>query len=186
MIIESVGMLEQLLSENAFRRSRRIPKKVLLCTPDHFRIEYAINPYMRAVSGGLKVAKQVTAQQQWEELRAFYSLLGYSVATIDGHPEFPDMVFAANQTFPFLNEKGEKSVLLSRMRSKYRSGEVGFFRQWFADKGYQVYELKDKNAYFEGNGDALVHYPYNLIWGGYGHRTSREAYDEIANALAFT
>ncbi len=94
------------------------------------------------------------------------------------------MVFAANQSFPFLRagKSGEKvkSVVLSQMRSEFRRPEVAYFKKMYSSLGYEVLELDNKKINFEGNGDALIQFPYNLVWGGYGERTSPEVYSELS------
>ncbi len=186
MLIEKPETLEQLIGNDQLRATnRRFPQKVLMCAPQYFRIEYAINPYMRSPDGGLNVVDMGFARLQWEELRASYIRLGYKVEVIDGQPDFPDMVFCANQSFPFIDERGKKSVLLSQMSSNYRVGEVDFFHSWYTEQGYKVYSLENKGLTFEGNGDALIHFPLNLIWGGYGHRTSKDAYYELSERFGF-
>ena len=65
---------------------------VLMCRPDHFGIEYEINPWMH-------VAVEVDhalAESQWEALHRVYVDLGVAIelaAPVDG---LPDMVFTAN------------------------------------------------------------------------------------------
>jgi N-dimethylarginine dimethylaminohydrolase len=101
------------------------------------------------------------------------------VHVLPGHEKLPDMVFTANQSFPFLSANGGKSVLLSRMHSDFRKPEVTYFQKWYEQAGYKVYSLNAPTA-FEGNGDALIHLPYGFIWGGYGHRTAKETYSEMS------
>lgn len=186
MLIEELEILEQLIGDDVLRETgRRFPQKVLMVAPQYFRIEYAINPYMRSPDGGLNIVDMGYARLQWEELRASYMRLGFKVEVLDGQPDFPDMVFCANQSFPFIDEDGNKCVILSSMQSKERAGEVSFFRSWYQDQGYEVYDLGTKNLKFEGNGDALIHFPLNLVWGGYGHRTSKDSYQELAERFGF-
>ena len=50
----------------------------LMCPPEHFAVDYAINPWMhpdKPVDTALAVA-------QWEDLRAVYARLGHTVATM--------------------------------------------------------------------------------------------------------
>lgn len=186
MLIEEPEILEQLIGDDQLRTTgRRFPQKVLMCAPQYFRIEYAINPYMRSSDGKLNVVDMGFARLQWEELRASYMRLGFKVEVIDGQPDFPDMVFCANQSFPFIDEEGKKRVILSNMNSEHRKGEVDFFRSWYADQGYRVHSIEETSLAFEGNGDALTQFPLNLIWGGYGHRTSKEAYFELSERFGF-
>jgi N-dimethylarginine dimethylaminohydrolase len=154
------------------------PQKVLMSDPKHFRVEYAINPFMKDEQGNLKKVDSVKAIREWNELKATYEKLGFQVATLPGEKSLPDMVFTANQSMPFLDKEKKKSVLLSHMYSEFRRKEVNYFRQWYEENDYKIYTLENK-GFFEGNGDALIQYPYRTVWGGYGHRTSKEVYREI-------
>ena len=80
------------------------PGRVLLTTPDYFRVEYVINPHMEGNVGSVDPA---AAQAQWEALRSTYDDLGTEVSTVDGAPDLPDMVFCANQTLPYQTPGGE-------------------------------------------------------------------------------
>ncbi len=64
----------------------------LMCPPEHFAVEYAINPWMhpdRPVDAAL-------AMRQWQQLAEVFGSLGHTVHTITPEPGLPDMVFAAN------------------------------------------------------------------------------------------
>ena len=75
-------------------------------------------------------------------------------------------------------------VVLSRMHSEHREGEVPYYNRFFEDMGYAVKTLReDLDADFEGMGDALWHPTRRLLWGGYGYRTSPEAYKALSDLL---
>jgi len=165
------------------------PGRVAMVDPTHFRIDYAINPYMTDAQGQLKKVDSALAKKQWQALKAAYEKLGLDVAVVKGDKNLPDMVFAANQSFPFLDLKnGKKSVVLSRMRSEFRRPEVAHFETFYKSQGYAVYNLEaaTSSTHFEGNGDALLQWPYNLIWGGYGERTSPEVYEELSARFGYS
>lgn len=186
MILNSLEIFEQVLADGTLTAAKqKRPERVLMVSPEYFRVEYAINPFMTNAQGELNQVDEQRAREEWEELRATYGRLGFTVDTLAGAPGLPDMVFCANQSFPFLDAQGKKAVLLSNMRSEFRRGEVPYLRDWYEKRGYKVHEIADKNIFFEGNGDALIQYPYNLVWGGYGHRTSRAAYDVLADRFGF-
>ena len=64
----------------------------LMCSPEHFAVTYAINPWMRP-----NVAVDVErALAQWNALRRTYRDLGHRVDLLDPVPGLPDMVYAAN------------------------------------------------------------------------------------------
>src|SRR6185312_12702860 len=98
------------------------PKRMLMVRPNGFRVDYAINPYMLDEKGQLKKVDQALAMRQWENLKRTFESLGQTVDVIEGDPEFPDMVFSANQTLPYFDRQGRQCVLLSRMHAEQRRG----------------------------------------------------------------
>jgi len=158
------------------------PNRVVLTTPTHFDVEYVINPHM---SENVGTVNKDVAWQQWKAVRAAYTALDKNPVVVNGQSGLPDMVFSANQTLPFYNpDTGTKGVVLSRMHSEHREGEVAYYEQFFSDRGYAVKALPDDlNADFEGMGDALWHPHRRLLWGGYGYRTSPEAYEALEALL---
>jgi N-dimethylarginine dimethylaminohydrolase len=93
------------------------------------------------------------------------------------------MVFSANQVLVGIDNEERPYILLSQMRYESRRKEVAHYRQWFEKRGYRVLELDNQNVLFEGEGDAIWHPGKQMLWGGYGHRTSLEAYQEISSKL---
>lgn len=159
------------------------PGRVLLTTPDHFRVEYVINPHMEGNLGDVDPAR---ARRQWEALRDAYARIGMEVTELAGAPGLPDMVFCANQTLPYLTPGGERGAILSRMHAPQRKPEVAHYERFFRGEGYEVHALDpDLPGDFEGMGDALWHPGRYLLWGGYGYRTDRQVYDRLAEALGF-
>jgi len=158
------------------------PRRVVLTTPTHFDVEYVINPHMSENVGA--VQKEV-AWQQWKALRATYTALDCPPVLVNGQAGLPDMVFCANQTLPFYDpDTATKGVVLSRMHSEHRADEVPYYARFFKDRGYRVETLpEDLDADFEGMGDALWHPGRCLLWGGYGYRTSPEAYEALSSLL---
>jgi N-dimethylarginine dimethylaminohydrolase len=167
-------------------RPRARSRAVLLCRPDGYRIAYAINPHMRDAEGALKRVDPERARRQWDALEATYRELGLEVSIIPGSPDFPDMVFAANQSFPFDLPDGRKAVLLSNMHAPERRGEVALFEAWFRSRGREIRRLSREDAgAFEGCGDLLWHPSKRLVFGGWGFRTTERALDGIARACDF-
>ena len=158
------------------------PNRVVLTTPTHFDVEYVINPHMSENVGA--VNKEV-AWQQWKAVRATYTALDRNPIVVNGQSGLPDMVFCANQTLPFYEPASDtKGVVLSRMHSEHREGEGPYYDHFFDDQGYDVKTLPDDLAAdFEGMGDALWHPKRRLLWGGYGYRTSPEAYEALHDLL---
>ena len=82
--------------------------------PEYFDVVYVINPHMKDQVGKVDHKK---ARVQWKALRTVYEKLGFPVEVLPGVPGLPDMVFAANQSFPFVTSEGKKKVILSRVLS---------------------------------------------------------------------
>lgn len=165
--------------------ARPEPRRVLLCTPTHFDIVDVKNVHMEGMAGHLDKALAV---QQWQNLRAIYESLQQQnrldeVLTIEGSPGMEDMVFCANQTFPWLTANGEPVVVMSHMRHASRQREVPAFEAFFKGLGYRPLHLQ-RTEMFEGMGDCISHPGRRLLYGGWGHRSLPSAYDEIAALLS--
>lgn len=154
------------------------PGKVLMVKPTYFDVEYVINPHMEGFIGGVDTLQ---AQNEWEYLLDGYRELGFDVEVLRGQEGLPDMVFCANQSLPFMDQNGNKKVLMGLMHTDQRKGEVPFIEQWYRKNGYEIHHLNsDKVSDFEGMGDAIWHFKRQLLWGGYGFRSSLKAYEHIA------
>ncbi len=157
------------------------PGRVLMTTPDHFRVEYIINPHMEGNEGTVDRAR---ARAQWDALREAYERFGFPVSVVEGEAGLPDMVFCANQSLPLLSPTGDRTAVLSRMHAPQRTGEVPAYGRFFEAEGYAVQGLDaDLPDTFEGMGDALWHPGRFLLWGGHGFRTSPEVYTRLTAAL---
>ncbi|MFL5729298.1 MAG: dimethylarginine dimethylaminohydrolase family protein [Cytophagaceae bacterium] len=159
-------------------------RNVLMCSPDFFDVIDVKNPHMEGQLGRIDKA---LARRQWDFLKQNYNALAKQ-GVLQNFLELPgtrgceDMVFAANQSFPWITKSGEKVVILSKMRHPSRQREVPSFEKFYKDLGYQIIHLKNTEL-FEGMGDAIPHPGKNLIYGGYGHRSNQDAYEEIAKIL---
>lgn len=154
-------------------------RKYLMTTPDHYRIEYAINPYMDPADQ----PDAETARRQWHHLHDTLVAVGAQVEVIDGAVETPDMVYAMNLGFAFAaGAHAAPQVALSAMRHPQRRGETVHAQSWFEDAGFLSHEIGAGNpqAFFEA-GDA---FPFaDAIVCGYGKRTGAEALYELATLL---
>jgi N-dimethylarginine dimethylaminohydrolase len=159
---------------------RHEPNKVLMCSPDYFDIVDVKNPFMECQSGKLNKA---LAFKQWEQLKSIYEdwKLKNVIAdllVIPGAEGREDMVFCANQSFPFLNHQNHRSVYLSKMRHESRQLEVPYFEEFYKQRAYHINYLKNTEL-FEGMGDTIPHPGRKLFYGGFGHRSNADAYQEI-------
>ena len=160
-----------------------LPNRVLLTTPEYFRVAYVINPHMEGNVGSVDADE---ARREWERLRDAYREAGIDVTTLEGAPDLPDMVFCANQSLPYQTPGGERGVVISRMHALQRKPEVDHYAAFFAEQGYEVQHLDpDLPGDFEGMGDAIWHPGRYLLWGGHGYRTDLEVYERFSSALGF-
>jgi N-dimethylarginine dimethylaminohydrolase len=146
------------------------PRRYLMCRPDHFTVEYAINPWMDVARG----ADRDLAVRQWETLRQTYLALGHEVELIDPEPGLPDMVFAANGGLVF-----EGHALGARFTHAERRAEgPAYLRRLEALDLKTVTEPLHVN---EGEGDFLV--VGDLVLAGTGFRTDPGAHREVQELL---
>lgn len=143
---------------------------ILLCRPNHFQIEYVINPWMKV--GEVDPGK---AMSQWEALVNLYKDLHVTVSIIDQEVGLPDMVFAADQGISLGNQ-----WLLANFRYSQRQGESTIYAKYLEDLGKEVCRLPE-GLYFEGGGEA-VWYGDTLLLGN-GFRSSVQATDFIGNTF---
>lgn len=150
-------------------------RSVVMADPAHFDVLYVINPHMEGWVGRVDRA---LARRQWETLRATYARLGLTVHVVDAAPGLPDLVFTANQSFPFVRPDGAPSVVLSRMRSPHRAAEPGVLEGFYEGLGIPTQRL-DGDGLLEGMGDLRWHPGHRLLYGGWGFRTDRATYDAL-------
>ena len=144
---------------------------VLMCRPDHYGIEYEINPWMH-------VAVQVDhalAQQQWEALHTTYTDLGLEIKLATPVAGLPDMVFTANAAVLW-----DGRAVLSNFHHPERAGEEPHWRRELESLGFEVHELP-RSLSFEGAGDAL--FLGDRLFCGFGFRTDRESHRPVARIL---
>jgi len=157
------------------------PNRVMMVQPSHYTVEYAINPHMVDNIG--KVNRE-EASKQWEAIRDTFNSIDLPVHEVEGQPGLPDMVFCANQSLPYITRDGKKHTVMSIMHADERKDEVPFIEQWYRQSGYEVLYLDETEVDdFEGMGDAIWHDGRRLLWGGYGYRTTVDAYKQISDTF---
>jgi N-dimethylarginine dimethylaminohydrolase len=144
-----------------------------MCPPEHFAVEYAINPWMDttvAVDAAL-------ALKQWHLLRETLVDLGHAVHVLDPQPGLPDMVYAANGAFSV-----DGTVYGARFKHEQRTGEAGEHRIFYSGGAWQFADPEHVN---EGEGDfAYLPGAYGgLILAGHGFRTEPAAHAEAQEVL---
>jgi N-dimethylarginine dimethylaminohydrolase len=144
---------------------------ILMCPPDHFGIEYEINPWMNVQKG----SDPDRARRQWSQLRETLLELGVTVEEIEPVRGLPDLVFTANAGMIY-----EKLFIGSRFRFGVRQGESAHFEWWAQDRGLEVVNLP-AGYLFEGAGDAL--FCGDTLFAGYRFRSDVRSHQWIGDRL---
>jgi N-dimethylarginine dimethylaminohydrolase len=142
-----------------------------MCRPDHYGIEYEINPWMHLAVP----VDHALAQAQWEALHRTYLDLGLEIELADPVAGLPDMVFTANAAVLW-----DGRAVLSNFHHPERAGEEPHWRQELEGLGFEVHELP-RSLSFEGAGDAL--FVGDRLFCGSGFRTDRESHRPVARIL---
>jgi N-dimethylarginine dimethylaminohydrolase len=142
-----------------------------MCPPDHFGIEYEINPWMNVRAG----SDSALARLQWQGL--YRTLLGLDVAVelLPAAAGLPDLVFTANAGLVY-----HERFFPSRFRFGVRQGESPHFEAWAGGRGFQVVPLPE-GMNFEGAGDAL--FCGDNLFAGYRFRSDVRSHQWIGEQL---
>ncbi len=149
----------------------------LMVRPDHFRVEYTINPYMDPSAQ----PDAALATTQWQHLRARLEGAGAHVDVLEQRSDAPDMVYAMNLGLA-LTDGAVTRVAMSHMRHAERRNESDTARSWFAGAGFTPVHVGSSGvgAFFEA-GDA---FPFGgSLVVGYGPRTDELALEQLAGEL---
>ncbi|WP_161998081.1 dimethylarginine dimethylaminohydrolase family protein [Silvanigrella paludirubra] len=161
--------------------------KVMMVNPAYFNIDTPINAHMLQADGSPHLLDKNKAMEQWQELKKTYEHIGLNVFVVDPVKGLPDMVFCANQSFPYLDAIGNYNAVLSNMFNDTRNEEVPFINSFLNAHGYTTHRIASRTMgyFFESMGDALWLPGHRFILGGYGFRTDKRIYNflsEITNA----
>jgi N-dimethylarginine dimethylaminohydrolase len=146
-------------------------RELLLCPPDHYGIEYEINPWMSRARG----AEIALAQAQWQGLRKTLASLETRIELVPPQPKLPDMVFTANAGLAV-----GRTFIPSNFRHEERAREAPHFARWMEAHDYEVVWLP-KELYFEGEGDAL--FSGDTLFCGYKFRSDIQSHRAVADML---
>lgn len=147
---------------------RTVSKRtVLMCRPEHFTVNYRINPWMNPQNP----TDTSLAVTQWNELYRIYRDLGFDVQLIDPIPGLPDMVYAANGGFVLDN-----IAYGAKFTYPERQPEGPAYMEWFRDNGFDVRVPEHTN---EGEGDFLL--VGDVILAGTGFRTNLDSHREVSD-----
>lgn len=145
--------------------------------PDHFRVEYQINPYMSPDNP----PNARVASEQWGALVTTLRRLGAVVDVLDGRPDAPDMVYAMNLGLAVSGTAGP-GMVMSHMRYPQRRMETASAAEFFTDAGFATSYVGGDGigAHFEA-GDAFPYAGRLLL--GHGPRTDLLAAKHLATLL---
>jgi N-dimethylarginine dimethylaminohydrolase len=153
-------------------------RRYVMVRPDHFRVDYRINPYMDPSDQ----PDPRRAMAQWVDLVSTIERLGGTVEVVPQRPDAPDMVYAMNLGLGMVRPDGRPHVVMSHMRYAERRMETDSARQWFEGSGRTTSYVgrEGVGAHLEAGdvfawGDSLV--------AGYGPRTEELALKHLATDL---
>ena len=151
----------------------------LMVEPNHFRVDYAINPFMHLDDQ----PDPVLARHQWLDVVAAIEAAGGTVEVLPQQPDAPDMVYAMNLGLALQgNADSGSRVVLSHMRYPQRRMETPAAEDWFAGHGFARRSVgrDGVGAHFEA-GDAFAWRGELVV--GYGPRTEELALKHLATDL---
>lgn len=139
----------------------------LMTPPQHFAVEYAINPWMHP---DVQVDREL-ALRQWHHLVEIYRALGHRVEMLAPVAGLPDMVYAANGALVT-----PSATIAARFAHPQRAAEAQEYAGWLTAHGLGPVHLPLEVN--EGEGDFLV--VGDTVLAGTGFRTSPAAHAEVA------
>ncbi len=147
-------------------------RRYLMCRPEHFRVDYAINPWMDVDSP----VDPERALAQWDHLAATIERAGATVERIAQQPGTPDMVYAMNYGLV----DGDH-VAVTNFRYDQRRPEAEAAEWWFGEAGLRTTRLADYGVGAFEAGDAFLYGDSLLVADG--PRTDRAAHGVLSREL---
>lgn len=147
-------------------------RRYLMCRPEHFRVDYAINPWMdvdAAVDPDVALA-------QWDTLVATLRAAGAEVETIDQLASTPDMVYAMNYGIVDGDHVAVTSFRYAERRPEAAAAEV-----WFGEAGFRTTLVAEAGAGAFEAGDAFLYGDSLLVAAG--PRTDLATHTVLAREL---
>lgn len=151
-------------------------KKILMCFPHCFDVNYEINPWMNSNVG--KVNNEL-AKTQWINLENILKQYTNLLVMKNQPKELPDLVFTANAALTINN-----NALLSKFACIEREDESILYKNFLNENKINVDTFFVENKInFEGAGDALLEKNKNTLILGYGFRTDKIAINYVESWL---
>jgi N-dimethylarginine dimethylaminohydrolase len=151
--------------------------RYVMVRPDHFRVDYAINPYMDTSVQ----PDRHRAMAQWVDLVSTIERLGGTVEVVPQRADAPDMVYAMNLGLGIVRPAGAH-VVMSHMRHSERRMESESAQPWFERSGRTTSYVgrEGVGAHLEA-GDVFA-WRDGLV-AAYGPRTEELALKHLATDL---
>ena len=150
---------------------RRTAQAYLMCPPDHFTVQYAINPWM--ASG--EPVDTARAMRQWQRLRDTYRALGHTVQFIDRQPGPAGHGLRGQRRHRDRRHRAGRPVPLSGARRR-RARPT-----WTGSGAAATARCTSRSRVNEGEGD-IVH-AGRVILAGHGFRTDAGVRHELEAAV---
>jgi len=144
-------------------------RRYLMCRPEHFTVNYSINPWMEPT----KPTDTAKAVEQWQKLHDLYLELGHEVELIEPLAGYPDMVYTANGGFVI-----DGRAYVPEFYFEQRKGEAPAFADWFRANGFDTVMPEQVN---EGEGDFLL--VGDVILAGTGFRSVGDSHLEVGEVF---
>lgn len=146
-------------------------KKILMCPPNYYDVEYEINPWMNVNN---KV-DTTNALATYGALKTAFEKNGLTVWEIEPEKGFPDMVYVTNSGYA-----EDKIFIKANFKHDQRKKESSFAADFFKEKGYEIKTLPSE-VIFEGEGDLIRSESKYFL--GFGKRTEKSAAEYLQNIL---
>lgn len=153
----------------------------VMCRPQHFAVQYSINPWMNpdAWAANACILTQA-AGLQWQRLYDALLTQGAQVEIFEAAPDLPDLVFTANAAVVV-----DRKALLARFRHPQRRLEEPVFARALHHMRLQgaldVVEEFPKDLVLEGAGDCIWDRERNHFWLGFGQRSDRASQQAVVD-----
>ncbi len=149
--------------------------RILMCAPDHFAVDYAINPWMDPALWAKEAgALEGNARREWRGLNRRLQKLGAAIELVPAIAGLPDLVFTANAAIVM-----DGVALMANFRHPERQREEApyerGFRELWARGLIAAVRRPPDGMVIEGAGDCVWDASRQIFWMGYGPRSERDA-----------
>lgn len=147
-------------------------------SPDHFRVDYVINPFMDPADQ----PDPERTREQWHAMLAALRDAGARVDVLRQRPDSPDMVYAMNLGIALTLADGREAFLASHMRYAERRAETVSAEAWAASRGRVLLGVGRDGVGPHLEAGDLFAWRGDLV-AGFGPRTEEAALAPVAAAL---